>query len=65
MLVSSDTCLCTSEAPCELRCLPVYQCPEATGQLGVLYLQYLSMYTVSNQKTVGGTVARQETNVLP
>ena len=45
-----------NEAPCELRCLPVYRCPEATGQLGVLYLQYLSMYTVSNQKTVGGGV---------
>ena len=55
-----------NEAPCELRCLPVYRCPEATGQLGVLYLQYLSMYmyTVSNQKTVRGSVARQDTNVL-
>lgn len=42
-----------TEAPYELRCLPVYQYTEATGQLGVLYLQHLNMYTVSNQNTRG------------
>ena len=54
-----------TEAPYELRCLPVYQYTEATGQLGVLYLQYLNMYTVSNQNTGGrGEKARRpETNV--